>query len=145
MKGIIFREFLESIELNYSLSVLDTVISKANLPSGAAYTTVGTYSFSEMLLLLNSLSSTTGKSIDDLLLSFGHHFFGVVKRDYSSLLKSYKNALDMISSVESHIHIEVRKIYPDAELPHFKILESSDNRLTMLYSSSRAMHYFGLG
>ena len=51
----------------------------------------------------------------------------------------------MISSIENHIHVEVRKIYPDAELPTFEVIEKTENSLIMIYKSSRAMHHFGLG
>ena len=51
----------------------------------------------------------------------------------------------MISSIENHIHVEVKKIYPDAELPSFEIKERTSNSLVMIYKSSRAMHHFGLG
>ena len=51
----------------------------------------------------------------------------------------------MISSIENHIHVEVRKIYPDAELPTFEVIEKTDSKLVLIYKSSRAMHHFGLG
>jgi len=35
------------------------------------------------------------------------------------------------------IHVEVRKLYPDAELPTFTCDTSTPGRLTMLYRSSR--------
>ena len=53
--------------------------------------------------------------------------------------------MEMISSIENHIHVEVKKIYPDAELPSFEIVKKTSNSLIMIYKSSRAMHHFGLG
>jgi len=71
-----------------------------------------------MLQLLQHLSKNTGLSVDNLLLVYAEHFFGV---------------------------LEDRKIYPDAELPTFEVIEKSEKSLTMIYKSSRAMHHFGLG
>ena len=51
----------------------------------------------------------------------------------------------MISSIENHIHVEVRKIYPEAELPTFTTLAKNKNSIILLYKSSRAMYSFGLG
>ncbi len=51
----------------------------------------------------------------------------------------------MISSIENHIHVEVRKIYPNAELPTFTTHEKSDTSLILLYKSSRTMYSYGLG
>lgn len=145
MKGIVFTEFLDLVEAKFGLKMVDEIISKSDLETGGAYTSVGTYKFSEMLQLLQHLSANTKISIDDLLLIYGEHFFSVLEESYPGLLATYTDPIDMISSIENHIHIEVRKIYPDAELPTFEIIEKTKNSLVLLYKSSRAMHHFGLG
>lgn len=115
------------------------------MPSQGVYTSIGTYDFSEMLSLLKNLSQKTTISIDDLLLVYAEHFFGVLATSYPELINQYKNPIEMLASIENHIHVEVLKIYPDAELPTFEIQEKTENSLIMIYKSSRAMHYFGLG
>ena len=145
MKGIVFTEFLELVEDKFGLEMVDDIISSSNLESDGIYTSVGTYSFSEMLQLLQHLSKRTNISIDNLLLVYGEHFFNVIENSYPGLLATYKDPIEMISSIENHIHVEVRKIYPDAELPTFKVIEKTENALIMDYKSSRAMHHFGLG
>ncbi len=145
MKGIVFTEFLELVENKFGLEMVDTIILNSNLKSNGVYTSVGTYSFSEMLQLLTHLSEKTGISIDDLLLIYAEHFFEVLKNNYPELLNAYTDPMEMISSIENHIHVEVKKIYPDAELPSFEIKEKTSNSLIMIYTSSRAMHHFGLG
>ena len=145
MKGIVFTEFLDLVEDKFGLEVLDKIITQSNLESGGVYTSVGTYKFSEMLQLLQHLSAHTDISIDDLLLVYAEHFFGVLEESYPGLLATYKDPIEMLSSIENHIHVEVRKIYPDAELPTFEVLEKTENSLVMVYKSNRAMHHFGLG
>ena len=145
MKGIIFTEFLDLVEEKFGLEMLDHIITSSDLESEGVYTSVGTYSFSEMLQLLQHLSKSTGISIDNLLLVYGEHFFSVIETSYPGLLATYKDPIDMISSIENHIHIEVRKIYPDAELPTFEVIEKTEDSLELIYTSSRAMHHFGLG
>ena len=98
-----------------------------------------------MLQLLQHLSENTGLSIDTLLLVYAEHFFGVIEKSYPGLLATYKDPIEMLASIENHIHVEVRKIYPDAELPTFTVIEKTENSLIMDYRSSRAMHHFGLG
>lgn len=145
MKGIVFTEFLELVEDTFGLETVEEIIEKSNLPSKGAYTAIGTYAFSEMLSLLKHLSEKTNLTIDKLLHVYGLHFFSVVQRDYISILDSYSDPIDFISSIESHIHVEVRKIYPDAELPRFEVEERKGNSLTLTYFSSRSMYAFGLG
>lgn len=145
MKGIVFTEFLDLVEHKFGLPMVDKIIKQSELDSEGVYTSIGTYNFSEMLQLLQNLSANTKISIDDLLLVYAEHFFGVIETSYPGLLNTYKDPIEMLASIEDHIHVEVRKIYPDAELPTFKVIEKTDNKLIMIYSSSRAMHHFGLG
>ncbi len=145
MKGIVFTEFLDLVEDKFGLEMVDKIITQSELESKGAYTAIGTYEFSEMLQLLQNLSKNTGISSDDLLLVYAEHFFSVLESSYPDLIASYSDPIEMISSIENHIHVEVRKIYPDAELPTFEVLEKTENSLIMIYKSSRAMHHFGLG
>lgn len=145
MKGIVFSEFLEMVEANYGLATVDTIIQNSNLPSQGAYTTVGTYEFSEMLQLVSQLSSSTSIAVNDLLYAFGLHLFDGLAKAHPEVVSSYKNPLNLIFSIEDHIHVQVKKLYPDAELPTFKILERSENALTMIYSSSRGLYALAHG
>lgn len=145
MKGIVFTEFLELVEEKFGLEVVDEIIEKSSLASNGSYTAIGTYDFSEMLQLLSHLSEKTKLSIDDLLLTYGEHFFRVLVESYPGLIKKYNDPIEMLASIENHIHVEVLKIYPDAELPTFEVISKTKNSLSMIYKSSRSMYYFGLG
>jgi len=145
MKGIVFTEFLELVEDKFGLEMVDQLIQESDLESKGIYTAVGTYEFGEMLSLVSNLSKNTAITVDELLCVYGEHFFDVLKRDYPQFIALYNDPLEMLSSIENHIHVEVRKIYPDAELPTFEIIEKKENSLIMIYRSSRALHQFGLG
>ena len=145
MNGIVFTEFLDLVEDKFGLEMVDKIIAQSKLESEGVYTAIGTYRFSEMLQLLQNLSTNTGISTDNLLLVYGEHFFSVLEDSYPGLLATYKDPIEMLASIENHIHIEVRKIYPDAELPTFIVVKKTENSLIMIYKSSRAMHHFGLG
>ena len=145
MKGIVFTEFLDLVEERFGLEMVDAIISQSKLESKGVYTSIGTYSFSELLQLLQNLKIQTGISIDNLLLIYGEHFFSVIETNYKDLLSSYNDPIEMLASIENHIHVEVRKIYNDAELPTFIIKEKTKKTLILIYKSSRSMHHFGLG
>ncbi len=145
MKGIVFTEFLEMVEAEHGLPTVDAIIEGANLPSEGAYTSVGTYDFNEMVLLLTSLSEKTKISIKDLQYSFGHYLFNGLVRSHPEVVDSYKNPLGLLYSIEDHIHVHVKKLYPDAELPTFKILKKTEKTLSMIYSSSRGLYALAHG
>ena len=145
MKGIVFTEFLELVEDKFGIETVEEIISKSNLESQGIYTAVGTYKFKEMVALLTNLSNLTKISTNDLLIIYGNHFFDVLVRSYGTILNMYKTPLDLLASIDAHIHVEVKKLYPDAELPYFETLEQTDSKLVMLYHSSRAMYAFAYG
>ena len=43
MKGIVFREFIDMVESQFSLETADAIIQASSLSTHGAYTTVGTY------------------------------------------------------------------------------------------------------
>lgn len=145
MKGIVFTEFLDLVETKFGLQMVDDIITLSNLESGGSYTAIGTYDFAEMQQLITHLSNKTGIDIGDLLQLYGEHFFSIIEKSYPAMLALYSDPIDMLASIENHIHVEVRKIYHDAELPTFEVQEQTDNYLKMNYTSSRAMYRFGLG
>ncbi|MGZ0016157.1 heme NO-binding domain-containing protein [Yeosuana sp. AK3] len=145
MKGVVFTEFLELVEEKFGLKMVDEIIEKSKLTSKGVYTSVGTYPSSEMFQLIEALSEKTKISKDDLLLIYAEHFFSYIEENHSIFLKRYSNPIDLLASIENHIHIEVLKIYPNAELPSFEVVEQTKDSIIFLYKSSRAMHYFAMG
>ena len=145
MKGVVFTEFLELVEDKFGLEMVDAIIQASDLESGGAYTAVGTYKFVEMVSLLTALIERTQLSIDELLYVYAQHFFKVIETSYAALLNSYTDPLELLASIEDHIHVEVRKIYPDSQLPTFKTINKTNQSLILDYHSSRAMYSFGLG
>ncbi len=145
MKGIVFTEFLELVETKFGLETVNEIIENSDLKSNGVYTAIGTYDFAEMLSLITNLSEKTKVSVSDLLYTYGLHFFHVLKDNYPAIVKKYDSAIDLLSSIDSHIHVQVRKIYPDAELPKFDVVERTDNSITLIYTSSRSMYAFAIG
>jgi hypothetical protein len=137
MKGVVFTEFLEMVEDRFSPDVADRIIEDADLPSGGAYTTVGTYDHREMLELVAHLSRHTGVPAGDLVRAFGAHLFERFAVMFPQYFEGASSAFGFLSKIEDYIHIEVRKLYPDAELPRFQFDASRPDRLVVTYRSTR--------
>lgn len=145
MKGMIFTEFLDMVEGSFGLQVKDRVIAAAGGAHGGAYTAVGRYDHSEMVAMARELSAITGLPLKALMIAFGEHAFGVFVQNYSHFFKGTDNAMGFLSSIESYIHVEVRKLYPDAELPSFSYPPAAAGELVMEYRSPRPMASFAEG
>lgn len=145
MKGIVFTEFLEMVEEKFGYETVDALLTENKLPSGGIYTSVGTYDHSEIVTLLGALSQKTGTAIPILLNAFGQYLFFTFKKNYPVFLDSAKDAFDFLESIERYIHVEVRKLYPDAELPNFTTKRIGNRTLEMIYYSERKMSDFAEG
>lgn len=137
MKGVVFTEFLEMVKERFSPDVVDEIIEACDLPSGGSYTATGTYHHDELIQLVSRLSSTTGLPVPDLVREFGRHLFGRFVAMYPRLFVGVSSAFTFLMNIETHIHAEVKKLYPDAELPRFQCTVLSADHLEMIYRSSR--------
>lgn len=139
MKGLIFTEFLEMVEEQFSLAMVDQIIEASNLASGGAYTAVGTYPHTEIVQLVVNLSKATGIPIPLLLQSFGERLFQSFSIRYAHFLKNATSAFTFLQRLQSYVHVEVQKLYPEAELPHFEIEAMPGGSIRMTYRSHRAL------
>ncbi|WP_338876590.1 heme NO-binding domain-containing protein [Spirosoma sp. SC4-14] len=145
MKGIVFTELLEMIEKKFNYALVDHLLTTSELASGGIYTAVGTYDPAEMVTLVDNLSQEVQIAVPDLLRMYGHYMFDKFRRDYSSFIDRYDNAFHLLQSIQNSIHVEVKKIYPDAELPHFDVSQLAENHLCMYYRSERKLADFAYG
>lgn len=145
MKGIVFTEFFDMVEAAHGYDMVDALIEENELKSEGVYTSIGTYEYSEMVQLLVTLSQKTKTPIPVLLKSFGHYLFKTFKTAYPSFFSHSKSAFDFLESIEQYIHVEVRKLYPDAELPRFQTTRVDHQTLEMIYYSERRMADFAEG
>lgn len=145
MKGIVFREFLEMIELEFGYAMVDQIIEKADIASNGAYTSVGTYPHGKIFKLVKQLSLILNIEEEKLFSAYGEYAFGSFMKAYPYLTVNYHSAFDLLSHVQGTIHVEVLKLYPDAELPLIEITESTENKMIMRYKSNRRMSDFAEG
>lgn len=139
MKGIIFTEFLEMVENQFGLEIQDKIIMESNLKSEGIYTSVGTYPHQEMITLVTKLSEVLNIEVPTLLKVYGKYLFKAFAKRYVTIVSALTDPFELLEAVEGHIHGEVRKLYPDAELPSFDTEQPTEERLHMLYRSSRKM------
>ncbi|MFK7848411.1 MAG: heme NO-binding domain-containing protein [Rhodothermales bacterium] len=145
MKGVVFTEFLEMVEDTFSPDVVDEMIMSSELESNGFYTSVGTYDHKEMVEMVTQLSEMTEVPIGDLLEKYGAYLFAKLIEGYPGFLEGIDSSFDFLKTIDNHIHVEVRKLYPDAELPKFDFEQPADNTLVLKYASPRGFGAFAYG
>lgn len=133
MKGIVFTGFLEMVETEFGMGVVDRITQDPALSSHGSYTAVGNYPHDDMLKLVASLSETVGLSPRDLVFAFGKYLMNHFYENYPVFFENTTGSIDFLKGIEEVIHTEVRKLYPDANLP---VVDTSFDEVGALH-----MHY----
>ncbi|APD07893.1 hypothetical protein UJ101_02393 [Flavobacteriaceae bacterium UJ101] len=139
MKGLIFVEFLEMVDEKFGMEITEEIVEKSHLPSNGYYTTIGTYDDSEMISLINELHKKTMIPLPKLLKTFGHYLFNRFTIRYASMLDQFSSGFELLKKIDTYIHVEVQKLYPQAILPHFDFEQLTEKELKLIYKSQRKM------
>ncbi len=143
MKGVVFTQYLEMVEEKFGFDISDEMIEKSGV--SGVYTQAGNYPATDLLAMVKSLSEITNISVADLVFTYGEHLFEILIKIYPEPVKKYNNSFEFISNVESVVHPEVKKLYPDSDLPTFELLSMDEKKMVIVYKSSKPMMDFAKG
>ena len=145
MLGIVFTEFLDMVEKQFGYDTVDKIIRKSKLKSEGIYTSVGTYDHQEIFDLVAQLSKQTGTKTEELIEAFGKYLFSTFTKAYPDMFIGNGKLFSFLSRIEDTIHVEVQKLYPDAQLPTFETTQIDTQQLQMVYHSDRRLALLALG
>jgi len=95
--------------------------------------------------LIVALSKRSGIEAPALIHAFGQYLFGRFFVLYPAFINACDSTLQLVSHIEQVIHTEVRKLYPDAELPSFEVESHTAQRLSVVYRSPRCLADLAVG
>ncbi|MBU2941227.1 heme NO-binding domain-containing protein [Shimia thalassica] len=145
MKGVVFVELLSMAESAFGEATVDNVLDEADLDNGGAFTAVGNYPCDHLIKLVEGFSEKSGASPEALQQKFGFWMLDFFEKGYSDFFVGKENSFDMLEAIDTEIHVEVLKLYPEAELPSFTTERFGDNQFEMVYSSPRPLVEFCQG
>jgi hypothetical protein len=134
MTGVIFTEFVDFAESRLGTRVPD-----------AGYSPTGRYEFAELLALVERVAGTAHMTIPAVLESFGVSLFARFAALYPVFFVEAGSAVELLAQINTYVHGEVQKLYPNAEFPHFDVSRPSPERLELVYHSSRPLADLALG
>ena len=139
MKGVIFIELLEMVDEAYGPNMTEAIIEKANLPSGGAYTSIGTYEHTEAVALVTARSRSTSTCPKLLLKAFGNRVMSRFELEHNQMFSCVKDLFGFLERVDGYIHTDVRRLYPDATLPKIRARRHGEDQLELTYRSCGQM------
>jgi len=141
LKGVIFN-LLEAVATErWGEDAWDDILEAAGVEG--AYTAIGNYADEEFQVLL--LKLPTDEPVDTRLRWFGRSAMPLLAQRYPEFFVEYPNTYHFLLTINDVIHREVRKLYPDADVPVFDLEPSGDlaeggvRRVIMGYRSARRL------
>ena len=138
MKGIIFNELERMVESKLGRDAWDDVLQATTLQTeGGAFAGPSVYPDADFFALVGTVSTMTHTPVDALSIAFGLYLFPRLVALHPAFVRPGMTAKEFLKTVHGTIHVEVRKLHPDATLPSFAYEDPAPDRLVMIYVSSR--------
>jgi hypothetical protein len=136
MKGVVFNLLEEVVTSHYGPDTWDDLLDASGLDG--AYTSLGSYDDEQLEKLVASASAALNLPRAEVLRWFGAEAMAHLARIYPVFFEPHRSTRPFLTSVNSIIHPEVRKLYAGAGCPHFNFSDDGDD-LVMEYRSPRRL------
>lgn len=137
MKGIIFNLVQEVVTDTYGPDTWDELLDSADLDG--AYTSLGSYADADLFALVGAASTALGMPPNDVVRSLGEGAIPLLADRFPEFFKPHVNTTTFLLTLNDIIHAEVRKLYPDADLPEFEFSGVGADEVTLGYQSGRQL------
>ena len=118
MKGMVFTMLSEMVEEQFGADAWDDLIDATNPQSQGIYVATDLYPDEELVAYVAAMSETLAVPADQLVRAFGNYLLGRFATIHPAFFADH-NLKSFLKSVHDVIHVEVKKLHPDAVLPHF--------------------------
>ncbi|NNF87725.1 MAG: heme NO-binding domain-containing protein [Acidimicrobiia bacterium] len=137
MKGIVFNAAEKAVTSLMGADTWDDLLDAAG--SDGVYTALGTYPDEDLLALVMAASEATGHSPADVQRLIGRHALEHLIPAVADLVDTDGSVFDFLASVHEIIHIEVKKLSPDARPPDLVPELLATDLLQLTYRSERGL------
>lgn len=142
VKGVIFNLLEDVVVAEHGADAWDDILDDAGLDG--AYTAVGSYPDEQFGRLLETMSASQGTSPGELLRWFGVQALPRLVARYPIFFEGHESTKPFLLTLNDVIHFEVRKLYPDADVPEFEFVsgangDRADVPLVIRYRSERRL------
>ena len=139
MKGIIFTTFEQFVRERLGEEFLDELLERSELKTTEAFVAPGTYPDEDLVTLVVNAAELAGLEVPEALHAFGSFAFPKLALCLGDLKSRYRDPEDLLAHVDDIIHVEVRKLWPEATTPRILIRPSLEGELEVRYDSTRSL------
>ncbi len=143
MKGDFFGLLEKFVIGNFGDQVFEKIYQTASKHFTHQGPFLGTeiYPDSDFIALLVSTISHLGISLETAQFEFGKFCFPKLWQKLPPAMTAFKSVKEFLMSIQTTIHVEVKKLHPRATPPNFEYRDTAPDELTMIYRSPRKLFY----
>lgn len=137
MKGVVFNILEDMVTEKGGLMIWQQVLDKAGVDGG--HTAVATYSDDELFAIVGAVVEELQLPAETVVSAFGTYMFGQLAKRYPVFVDSCDDLFSFLESIDSVIHLEVKKLMTETHLPNIECTRVNDDELVMDYRSPRKL------
>lgn len=138
MKGVVFNIFEGFVSEGWGEEAYEALLDACPLHGDGVYVGPETYPDADLIALVTKACERFGVAPEDALRAFGRYMFPQLAAKFTAFLEGH-DARSFLLSVHDVIHVEVRKLFPDAVTPSFHYEPLDDGGLVVEYTSARQL------
>ncbi|MCV6589801.1 MAG: heme NO-binding domain-containing protein [Marinobacterium sp.] len=139
MKGIVFNILEQMVIEKAGLAAWDQLLQDVQPASQGIYTAGGNYPDEEVVQLASRASEMLDIPLNTLVTAFGSYLFSNLVKKHPVFVEQQPDFFSFLKSVHDVIHVEVRKLYEEPSLPHFRYTQLNTQQLRLEYRSPRKL------
>ncbi len=139
MKGIMFNVFEDFVVQNWGEDFYEDILESSTLATLDPFVAPGTYPDADLIALVGTTVTKLGIPLRDALVAFGSFAFDGLVKTNPAFVDEHTDIRSFLATVDSIIHIEVRKLYPDAVTPTVLVEERAATGVQLTYRSERKL------
>lgn len=136
MKGVIFNELEEFITQGWGAETYEEIMSRCPLHTKDPFIGPGTYPDADLLAIVAKTTEKLGIGVPEALHAFGKFLFPRLAARVPKFLEGHAHPKTFLVSIDSVIHVEVRKLFKGAVTPRITCTDDGET-FVMHYQSSR--------
>ncbi|GEK09610.1 heme NO-binding domain-containing protein [Pseudoalteromonas sp. McH1-7] len=144
MRGVVFRGLEELAIETIGMQEWDELL-ETYAPQGRVYVSPTAYPDEELFALAQGVASKLDKPLTEVLAIFGQSLFGFLAKKHVGISSKFSSFEELVVSIDSVIHMEVKKLYDEPNLPSITTTIENDKTIILKYKSNRKLCFCAEG
>jgi len=142
VKGVVFNLLESFICDGWGDETYESILTLCPLQTKDPFVGPGTYPDADLFTIASKAAQMLELPLPDALRAFGRYCFPRLVAKVPHLVDQAGGAMAFLLTVDSTIHIEVRKLMPRAITPRFEFREAVGGKVRLTYHSKRNLCAF---